>query len=72
MNEHCRKAGFWDHIAVIGLFVAEKITEDKLKAETEKPSNQRNNVGIIIGEFFKLGCGCAKYKANENLCNPIG
>jgi hypothetical protein len=72
LSGKCRRAEVPDYVAYTLAHIGEKSLERLIKAEEEKPSNQRNDIGIIIGEILKLGCNYAKYKVNEDLCNPIG
>jgi hypothetical protein len=71
-SKKCRKAGFFDYLAVIVVGAIEKYAEDELKEEEKKPHDQRNNVAIVLGELFRRPFfSYVKYEINKDLCNPI-
>jgi hypothetical protein len=72
MSKQCHEAGFWDYVAVIGSSIGQVVIEELVKQEKKKPESQRDDFGIFLGELCKLGLDVAKYKVNENLCNPVG
>lgn len=71
MSKKCRKAELPDYLTYIIAYVGEKSLENALKTEEEKPFNQRNNGGIILGELCRLGLSFIKYEVNKDLCNSI-
>lgn len=72
MNEECHKAGFLDYLFAIGLGVGEKLVEDAIKTEEEKPCDQRNDVAIILGKLLsKPLFSYVRYEINKDLCNPV-
>lgn len=68
----CRKADPLDYLIYGIAHVGEKLLENAVKTEKEKPYKQRNNVGIILGELGRLGTSFIKYEVNKDLCNSIG
>lgn len=67
----CRKADPLDYLIYISAHIGDKLLENALKTEEEKPYNQRNNVAIILGELGRFGFSFVKYEVNKDLCNPI-
>ena len=70
--EKCRKAELGDYLIYIGFNIGEKVLDNTLKTEEEKPLKQWNWGAVVLGEFLKFGCSLAKDEINKDLCNPIG
>jgi hypothetical protein len=69
MTEQCRKTGIWDIVAIAGLSIGEKAIEFYQSNEQQKPSYQRNDVGVFWGDVGKIILGIAKFAVTRNLCD---
>jgi hypothetical protein len=71
MTERCRKTEPLDYVVTLSLYFGDQILRNVLKTEEEKSLDQRNNVGIILGELSSIGANYLISRVNKNLCVPI-
>jgi hypothetical protein len=53
------------------LYFGDNALQNLLKIEEEKPYDQRNNKGILLGGLCRIGITYLIHEANKDLCNPI-
>lgn len=71
MTEKCRKTEPIDWVATLSLYCGDQILRNLLEDEKEKPLDQRNNIGIILGEICSIGANYLIHEVNKDLCVPI-
>lgn len=71
MSEKCHKAEPFDYVVTSLLYFGDKTLQNILKTEEEKPCDQRNSKGIIVGELSRIGINYLIYEVNKDLCHPI-
>lgn len=70
-SKKCREAEPLDYIVTSILYLGDKTLQNILKTEEEKQYDQRNNIGIIVGDLCRIGINYLIHEANKDLCNPI-
>jgi hypothetical protein len=68
MIEKCRKTEPIDYVVTLSFYYGDQILRNWLENEKQKPLDQRNNVGTILGEICSIGANCRIYEVNKNLC----
>jgi len=71
LTEKCRKAEPLDYVVTSLLYFGDFALQNLLKIEEEKPCDQKNNKGILLGELCRIGINYLIHEVNKDLCNPI-